>query len=159
MTLLDRRISCVHWGPLVSTISVPATSLTVVARSSAGPTVVFQAKDRSHTQGTRTLVAVKRCGEPLGLDDVPELGSREGGDRLELAFPIGIVRGRSFNRFHDLAWAPRKRMERIAEHDIFASREHLEHGPCIAFEECAEPFVVALRDAIEALHLGSLHPH
>src|SRR5688572_10436470 len=44
MTRLDRLISCVHCGPLVSTISVPATSLTVVARSSAGPTVLFQAK-------------------------------------------------------------------------------------------------------------------
>src|SRR5688500_10743268 len=44
MTLLDRLISCVHWGPVVSTIRVPATSLTSVARSSAGPTIVFQAK-------------------------------------------------------------------------------------------------------------------
>src|SRR5688572_30373209 len=43
MTPLDRVISRVHWEPVVSTIRVPATSLTSVARSSAGPTAVFQA--------------------------------------------------------------------------------------------------------------------
>ena len=44
MMPLERFTSRVHWGPVVSTMSVPASSLTAVARSSAGPTTAFHAK-------------------------------------------------------------------------------------------------------------------
>lgn len=101
------------------------------------PTVVFQAKDRGNTQRTGTVAAVKRCSEPLDLNDVPELSGREGGDRLELAYPIGIVRSRSFSRFRYLAWAACERVERITEDYTFASRKHLERWPSISFEEFA----------------------
>jgi septum formation protein len=44
MTPLERFTSRVHCGPAVSTMSVPPSSLTSVARSSAGPTAAFHAK-------------------------------------------------------------------------------------------------------------------
>src|SRR5712691_6500745 len=43
MTPLDRLTSRVHCGPVVSTMRVPPSSLTAVARSSAGPTAAFHA--------------------------------------------------------------------------------------------------------------------
>lgn len=102
------------------------------------PTVVFQAKDCGNTQRTRTLAAaVKHCSKPLDLNAIRELSGREGGDRLNLEYPIGKVRSRSSSRFRYLAWASCERVERIAEDYVGALREHLEHGPSISFDKLA----------------------
>jgi hypothetical protein len=120
------------------------------------PTLLFEAKDRGDTQSTRTLAAANRRRESLDLNDVSKTCGRELSHLLKLALTVGIVGGRLFNRFRNLAWASRERTEWITENDIFPLREHLDGGFRLSSEEFAECRVVPLHKLIEAIHSGSL---
>jgi septum formation protein len=75
MMLLERLTSRVHCGPVVSTMSVPPSSLTAVARSSAGPTAAFHAKvtfpsesgalQRSSASAAGTMWLMERMIHPI----------------------------------------------------------------------------------------------
>jgi septum formation protein len=75
MMPLERLTSRVHSGAVVSTMSVPPSSLTAVARSSAGPTAAFHAKvtfpsesgalQRSSASAAGTMWLMERMIHPI----------------------------------------------------------------------------------------------
>jgi hypothetical protein len=65
------------------------------------------------------------------------------------------VRSRLLTRFRYFACASCEWAERIAQNDIIALREHLEHRPSVSFDEVVETLVVPLPGQVEAIHVRS----